>query len=249
MKRFDILTLFPDVVKQYLAISILGTAQDKKLLEPHIWNIRDFTNDKHRTVDDTSYGGGAGMVMKVEPIDNALTAVKTESGMKNPRKTSPRGEQESRKVIVLSARGKQFTQQKAQEYAKLDQLILICGRYEGIDQRVADHLADEELSVGPYVLAGGELAALIVIEAVARLIPGVLGNPESLAEESYTQPRTTLGLPAGQAGAGRSASQIEYPQYTKPEDYKGWKVPQVLLSGHHEEIRVWRQEQQKRSNW
>jgi tRNA (guanine37-N1)-methyltransferase len=218
MSRFDILTLFPEAVEPYLHSSILGRAQEKDLITPRIWNIRDFASDKHHTVDDTPYGGGAGMVMKVEPIDRALETVLEQSG-----------DIQKRRIVVLAARGRQFTQQKAQEYAQLDQLVLICGRYEGIDQRVVDHLADEELSIGPYVLAGGELAALVVVEATSRLVPGVLGNVESLAEESFS---------------GTEQKQ-EYPQYTKPEEYKGWKVPDVLLSGNHAEIEKWRTKHRK----
>lgn len=218
--RFDILTIFQEVFPIYFSASILGRAREAKLIETNLWNIRDYTTDKHKTVDDTPYGGGAGMVMTVEPIDRTLQAVE-----KKPNK----------KIVVLSARGEQFTQQKATEYSKLDQLILICGRYEGIDQRVADHLADEEISIGPYVLAGGEIAALAVIEATARLIPGVLGNQESLIEESFHIPHSIFHIPYS----------IEYPQYTKPEDYNGWKVPNVLLSGNHGEIKKWRMENSK----
>ena len=165
------------------------------------------------------------MVMTVEPIDKALQELA--------------GNNKSR-TVVLSARGEQFTQQKAQEYAGLEALTLICGRYEGIDQRVADHLADEELSIGPYVLAGGELAALVVIEAVTRLLPGVLGNPESLTEESFTEGRTTTA-----SGMGPLTSLVEYPQYTTPAEYRGWKVPEVLLSGDHGVIREWRERQRR----
>jgi len=211
--QFEILTIFPEVFPAYIQASILGRAEKAHLTTTRVWNIRDYAQDKHKTTDDTPYGGGAGMVMKVEPIDLTLKAIRHEVKVK---------------TIVLSARGKQFTQAKAAEYAKLDQLILICGRYEGIDQRVADHLADEEISVGPYVLAGGELAALTVVEATARLLPGVLGNEASLAEESYS-----------------SVGTVEYPHYTKPETYQGWDVPEVLLSGNHAEIQQWRQEQQK----
>lgn len=221
--RFDILTLFPEIFPGYLDASIIDRALQQKLLDVQLWNIRDYSTNKHHTVDDTPYGGGPGMVMKVEPIDAALRALETQN---------PKSEIRNKKVVVLSARGRQFTQAVAEEYSKLDYLTLICGRYEGIDQRVVDYLADEELSVGPYVLAGGELAALVVIEAVARLVPGVLGNPESLAEESFSQ------------GAGVVFK--EYPQYTKPEDYNGWKVPEVLLSGNHAEIKKWR-EAKKRS--
>lgn len=219
--RFDILTLFPEALEPYLAASILGRAQEAKLIEVGLWDIRSYATDKHRTTDDTPYGGGAGMVMKVEPIDNALRAVGKEKN--------------KRKVVVLSAKGTQFTQTKAAEYAQLDGLVLICGRYEGVDQRVVDHLADEEISVGPYVLAGGELPALIVLEATARLIPGVLGNEESLLEESYSG-----------TSSRKDTDVREYPQYTKPEEYRGWKVPEVLLSGNHAAIKQWRQAQQKK---
>lgn len=211
--RFDLLTIFPEAVKPYLNSSILEKAAAKQIIDPHLWDIRAYATDKHQTVDDSPYGGGAGMVMKVEPIDRALEAVMSDSSTDSGR----------RKVVVMSARGERFSQQKAKEYATLDQLVLISGRYEGIDQRVTDYLADEEISIGDYVLAGGELPALVILEAVARLIPGVLGNAESLKEESHS-----------------ISGRVEYPQYTKPEDYKGWKVPKVLLSGDHQRIEDWR---------
>lgn len=216
--RFDILTLFPGAVEPYLASSIVGKAKTAGHIHTHVWDIRSYATDKHKTTDDTPYGGGAGMVMKIEPIDKALEALNSQPPLANTQK---------RKVVVLSAKGEQFTQAKAQEYSKLNQLVLICGRYEGIDQRVADFLADEEISVGPYVLAGGEIAALAVLEATARLVPGVLGNPESLLDESFNT----------------SESYLEYPHYTKPEDYKGWKVPDVLVSGNHAAIEEWRKKQ------
>lgn len=219
--RIDILTLFPEAIEPYLATSIVGRAQQDKLADIHLWNIRDFTTDAHKTVDDTPYGGGAGMVMKIEPIHKALQAVE-ESVQATSYKALPAGRQ-VKAILVMSARGNQFTQQKAVELSKIDHLILICGRYEGIDQRVADYLADEEISVGPYVLAGGELPALIITEATLRLIPGVLGNPASLFDESHN----AEGL-------------IESPQYAKPEEYNGWNVPSVLLSGNHEQIATWR---------
>lgn len=212
--RIDILTLFPDVFEPYISTSILGRAVREAHIDMHIWNIRDFATDAHKTVDDTPYGGGAGMVMKIEPIHKALEAVFTDAEKQDLGKPH---------VFVLSARGNQFTQQKAQEYSAMKHLIFICGRYEGIDQRVADYLADEEICIGPYVLAGGELGALVITEAVARLLPGVLGNPLSLTEESHA----TSGV-------------IEAPQYTKPEEYHTWKVPPVLLSGNHKEITAWR---------
>lgn len=256
--RFDILTLFPEVFEPYLSTSILGRAREKKLIEVGLVNIRDFTDDNHKTVDDTPYGGGAGMVMKIEPIDKALKAIKNSplpkrgegqgEGITQPKQPSPlasRGPlpmQGEVKTIVLSARGQQFTQAKAAEYSKLDSLVLICGRYEGIDQRVIDHLADEEISVGPYVLAGGELPAMIVLEATARLLPGVLGNEESLVEESFSPPYE-WGVPGEAGGRGRVT---EYPQYTKPAEYNGWPVPDVLLSGNHAAIQRWRAEQRKK---
>jgi tRNA (guanine37-N1)-methyltransferase len=214
--RFDILTLFPQALEPYLATSILGRAQQAGLIEPHLWDIRQFATDKHKVTDDTPYGGGAGMVMKIEPIDQALAAVIQQV---------PRDQQ---RVVVLSAKGKQFTQELAQQWVQDGRSItFICGRYEGIDQRVIDYLADEEISVGPYVLAGGELPALTILETMARLIPGVLGNENSLREESS-------------ADQGR-----EYPQYTKPEVYREWAVPPVLLSGNHAEIKKWRDGQRK----
>jgi tRNA (guanine37-N1)-methyltransferase len=219
--QFNILTIFPEIFSTYLDASILGRAQTEKLIAIGLHNIRDHADDKHNTVDDTPYGGGAGMVMKIKPIDGALASIKQNSTTKLKQRT-----------IVLSARGKRFDQQKAEDYAELDQLNLICGRYEGIDQRVANHLADEELSIGSYVLNGGEVAAMVVLEAVSRLIPGVLKNPESLKEESYSS-----------QSPEHSNTQIEYPQYTRPEEYKGWKVPEILLSGDHAKIQQWREEQ------
>lgn len=212
--RIDILTLFPEVFEPYIRTSIVGRATSEKIATIRLWNIREFTKDARGTVDDTPYGGGAGMVMKIEPIHKALEAVSE----------SVKDEHFTQKItLVLSARGQQFTQAKATEYSKADHLVLICGRYEGIDQRVADNLADGEISIGPYVLAGGELGALVVAEAAIRLLPGVLGNPLSLQEESHSQ-----------------EGQVEAPQYTKPEEYNGWRVPGVLLSGNHAQIESWR---------
>jgi len=212
--RFDFLTLFPNIVDEYMRTSVLGRGQGSGVIESLAHDLRAFATDAHRTVDDTPYGGGAGMVLRVEPIALALESIATQSGPVTAEK---------KRIVVLSAKGQQFTQAKAHEYADLEQLVLICGRFEGIDQRVIDHLADEEVSVGPYVLAGGELAALAVAEATARLVPGVLGNQESLSVESHVKP-----------------GQTEAPQYTKPAEYQGWEVPEVLLSGNHAEIEKWR---------
>lgn len=244
--NFQILTIFPELFDSWQNAGILYRAKEKELITIGVHNIRDFTEDKHRTVDDTPYGGGAGMVMKIEPIAKTLDKIQNLNvKLQNIR------------TVVLSARGEQFTQTKAEEYAKLDELILICGRYEGIDQRVADNLADEEISIGPYVLNGGEVAAMVVIEAVARLLPGVLGNEDSLKEESYASSSPDKGRRGGvstpfnsplsqtrpEATAGNAGGEtIEYPQYTKPAEYNGWKVPEVLLSGNHREIRKWREE-------
>jgi tRNA (guanine37-N1)-methyltransferase len=208
LRRFDILTIFPEVVAPYAGASILGRAQKAKRISIHAHDLREWSTDKHRKVDDTPYGGGPGMVMKVEPIERAVKAVK--KGKKA-------------RVLVTSASGKPFTQKDAKRLAKYDQLIFICGRYEGIDARVEEHVADEAFSIGNYVLTGGELPALVMIDAIARHVPGVLGKKESLEQESH-----------GDEGL------LEYPQFTKPEAYKKWKVPAVLLSGNHQEIDAWR---------
>lgn len=213
--RFDIISLFPESFQSYFAVSILKRAQEKKLIEIHTHQLRDFAHDKHKTVDDTPYGGGAGMVLKVEPIAECLEAVINQQPTNNePSKT---------RKILFSAKGKCMTQEDVKRLATYDRLILLCGRYEGVDERVALHLVDEELSIGEYVLTGGELPAMIVVDAVARLVPGVLGNAESAETESHS----VLGT-------------VEYPQYTKPEEWQGLRVPDVLLSGHHAEIEKWR---------
>ncbi len=206
--RIDILTLFPEVCEPYLAASILGRAQKSKRLDLRIHQLRDWSRDRHKKVDDKPFGGGPGMVMKVEPFDRALRSLKL--GKKS-------------RVILTSAKGKLFTQADARRLSKYDRLVFLCGRYEGVDERVAAHLADEELCIGPYVLTGGELPALVMADAVSRLRPGVLGKEESLAEESWCE-----------NGAR------EYPQYTRPEAYLSWKVPSVLLGGNHREIAEWR---------
>ena len=212
-KQFDVLTLFPEIVEPYMGASILGRAQKAKLIEIKAHNLRDWTTDKHKTVDDTPYGGGAGMVMKVEPFEKAVKKVK-----RRLKKT---------RVIVTAASGKTFTQEDAKRLAGYDQLIFLCGSYEGIDHRVTEHIADEALSIGNYVLTGGELPAMVMIDAIARMVPGVI-EEESLASESHTQ-----------------EGFLEYPQYTRPDDYKGWKVPKILLSGDHKKIKEWREEQSK----
>ena len=217
--QFDIITIFPEIFESYFNESIIKRAQKEKKIKINIYNLRDFTNDKRRTVDDTPYGGGPGMILKVEPLAKALDAIKR-------KKKS--------KVILFSAKGKMFKQHQAKSLAKYDQVIMICGRYEGVDERVKK-LVDEEMSVGQYVLTGGEIPAMIVLDSITRLLPGVLGNIESAKFESFSDENV-----------------LEYPQYSKPAvfEYKGKKmrVPKILLSGNHEEIDKWRKKKTKKIN-
>ncbi len=205
--RFDVLTIFPEIFHSYLRYGVLGKAIEKGIIKVSMVNIRDFASGKHKNTDDRPYGGGEGMVMKPEPIYNALKSIDRE---------------QNSLVVLLSPQGEKFNQEMAWELSKYDQLILICGRYEGIDERVRILCAEKEISIGDYVLTGGELAALVVIDAVSRLIPGVLGSEFSNLEESFSD-----GL-------------LEYPQYTRPRVFKGLEVPEILLSGNHEQIRKWR---------
>jgi tRNA (guanine37-N1)-methyltransferase len=216
--KFDIITIFPQIFNSYFSESIVKRAQRKGLIDIKIHNLRDYTTDKHRTVDDTPYGGGAGMVMKVEPIYDSIKFIK-----------SLKSKKEKTRIILFSAKGKKYNQKDAQRLAKYDNLVLICGRYEGVDERVAKHLADEEISIGDYVLTGGEIPAMIILDSVARLIPGVLGNIESAKNESHSV-----------------ESQLEHPQYTKPENFQDWKVPKILLSGNHQKIKEWRDKNSKK---
>lgn len=207
---FHVLTLFPEMIRQATSWSILGRAISSGVITVRVHDIRDYTTDKHRTADDAPYGGGPGMVMKVEPVAKCLDAVRTESP--------------DALAVLLSASGKKFDQRTARRYAASNGLILVCGHYEGVDERVALYCVDEEVSIGDYVVSGGELPALVVLDAVARLLPGVVGNLGSLSEESHES-----GL-------------LEYPQYTRPAEFRGFKVPEVLLSGNHEEVARWRLE-------
>ena len=215
-RQFDILTIFPEVIVPYVQASILGRAQEKKLIKITAHNLREWSTDRHQKVDDTLYGGGPGMLMKVEPFEKAVRELRNEKTKRTER--TKRG-----RVILTSAGGKVFTQKDARRLAKYEQLIFLCGRYEGVDHRVEEHIADEVFSIGNYVLTGGELPALLMIDAIARMIPGVLGSKESLENESHNEE----GL-------------LEYPQYTKPEVYKKWHVPEILLSGDHKKIDEWR---------
>ena len=208
---FHVLTIFPDFFRGAFEQGVVGKARAAGLIEIRVHDLRAWTQDRHRTVDDRPFGGGEGMLLKAGPIFEAVESVWPERGSE-------------KKIVLLSAQGRKFDQAKAREYSKLSELFLICGRYEGVDERVAEHLADEEVSIGDYVLSGGELPAAILIDATARLIPGVLGNEQSAIAESF-----------GDAGL------LDCPQYTRPAEFRGWNVPEVLIGGNHEEIRKWRQ--------
>jgi len=216
--RFEILSLFPESFQAYFGVSIMKRAQETRQVEIILHNPRDFTHDRHKTVDDTPYGGGAGMVMKVEPFAECLAKIHQKEEKYSVERT---------RTILFSAKGRLFTQSDARRFAtQYDRLIFLCGRYEGVDERVAEYLVDEEISIGDFVLTGGELPAMIVTDAVTRLLPGVLGNEESATTESHSE-----------------SGVMEYPQYTKPECFGDWRVPPVLLSGHHGAIEIWRKEQ------
>jgi len=209
--RIDILTLFPQMFQGVFDFGITKRAIDQKLVSISIHNIRDYTHDKHHTVDDYPYGGGAGMLLKPEPIFESVESIKREAA------TVP--------IILLTPQGRLFSQQIAQELSKYSRLILICGHYEGVDERVREYLATDEISIGDYVLSGGELAAMVVVDTVIRLLPGVLGSEASPLDDSHV------------------ARLLEYPQYTRPTVFRGWSVPEVLLSGNHAQIANWRREQ------
>ena len=217
MTRFDVLTIFPEMFSGPLEASILKRARERGLISIHLHNIRDYATDRHHTTDDTPYGGGGGMVMKPEPIFAAVEAVL--------------GDEEGVPIILLSPQGRVFTQRVAKELSRHPRLILICGRYEGVDERVREHLITDEISIGDYVLSGGELAAMVVIDAGTRLLPGGLGDPGAAFEDSHA-----WGL-------------LEYPHYTRPAVFRGWAVPEVLRSGDHAAIVRWRREQALRRTW
>ncbi len=212
MLKFDIITIFPNIFDSYIKESLIARAQAKRFINIRVHNLRKYSRDRHKTVDDRPFGGGLGMVLKVEPLFKAIKALRKKDA----------------EVILFTPRGKQFDQKMAYKLSKSKHLIFICGRYEGVDERVAKYLVDEEISIGDYDLMGGELPALVVIEAVSRLIPGVLGKPQLLQE------RIT-----------KNKGFIEYEQYTRPEIFKNWRVPKVLLSGDHKKITEWRQKHSK----
>jgi tRNA (guanine37-N1)-methyltransferase len=217
--KVEIITLFPDFFISPLKVGRLNKALEQKNLKIKIHNLFDYGKGSYKQVDDRPYGGGPGMVLMIEPIWKVLKKIKAETGRKEE------------KIVLLSASGQLFNQKKAEEYSKLKRLILICGHFEGVDERVAQYLVDEEISIGNYVLSGGEPAALVVLDATVRLIEGVVGKEESLAEESF------------QITNNEKQTLVEYPQYTRPENFKGMTVPEILLSGNHQEIKKWRLKQ------
>lgn len=210
--RIDILTTFPQMIEAVVSESVIGRARQRGMVDIEAVNLRDFTDDKHHTTDDAPYGGGPGMVMKPDPVFRAVEAL---TSRKAGRKT---------RILLMTPQGKRFDQKMAEELSRESDIIMICGRYEGVDERVREHLVTDEVSIGDYVLTGGELAAMVIADAVSRLIPGVLGDETSPEAESF------------------SSGLLEYPQYTRPADYRGYKVPEVLLSGNHAEIEKWRRE-------
>lgn len=215
--QFEVFTLLPEVFPPYLESSILKRASERGLIHVRVHNIREYTHDKHHVTDDTPYGGGGGMVMKPEPVFEAVESV---LGL-----TPPHSQGTSVPIILLTPQGRVFTQRVAEEYSHHARVAMICGRYEGVDERIREHLATDEISIGDYVLTGGELPALIMIDAISRLIPGVLGDPTGAEDDSHS-----MGL-------------LEYPHYTKPSEFRGWKVPEILQSGNHAKIEQWRREQ------
>ncbi len=231
MIRFDIITAFPEAFDSYFNVSILKRARKKKLIDLRVYNLRTWAKDRHKTIDDRPYGGGAGMVLKVEPIWKAVKFLKSKIKKEKFKKV---------RVILFSAKGRVMTQQDVRRWSKYDRLILICGHYEGVDERVAKYIADEEISIGEYVLSGGEIPAMVVVDAITRIVPGALGNEYSIEEESFSKP-----------------GYREYPQYTRPEvfkikDEKGrikeLRVPKILLSGNHQKILEWRKKHSKGYN-
>lgn len=227
--KVDVLTLFPEMCEGVFKSSILGKAQEKGIVQLNSVNFRDFSNSKHGTVDDTPYGGGGGMVLKPDPIFAAvehLTGQDADATHSSSVSASPKP-----RIILMCPQGETFSQKKAEELSQEEHLIFICGHYEGYDERIRQHLVTDELSIGDYVLTGGELPAMTVIDAVVRLLPGVLGNANSAVTDSFS-----TGL-------------LEYPHYTRPVEFRGWKVPDILMSGHHANIEIWRRQQALKRTW
>jgi tRNA (guanine37-N1)-methyltransferase len=227
MMKIDIITLFPEMFKGPFDESIIKRAQKKGLVEIKIHNLRKWADDKRGTVDDRPYGGGTGMVLMIEPIYKALTELKKNYKLQKENK------KRAQKIILLSPQGKVFNQKSAQKLSKLDHLIFICGHYEGVDERVKEHLVDEEISIGDYILTGGELPTMVIVDSIVRLIPGVLEKLEATQFESFSDKY--------HATVRGNSTLLEYPQYTRPANFKGWKIPEILLSGDHQKIAKWRE--------
>ena len=229
---FHIITIFPKIFDSYFGESIVRRAREKKLVDIKIHNLRDYTADKHKTVDDTPYGGGAGMVLKIEPILECLKAINFQFSIFNFQKILKSKINKSKKtrVILFSAKGKRYTQADAKRLKKYENIVMICGRYEGVDERVAKYLVDEEISIGDFVMTGGEIPAMAVVDSITRLVPDALGNAQSPKNESFSK-----------------KNYLEHSQYTKPAEYNKWKVPEVLLGGNHGEIDKWRKKNSKKA--
>src|SRR6266478_5614350 len=245
--RFDLITIFPEFFAGPLAHGILRRAREAGLVEVNVQDLREFTKDRHRTVDDRPFGGGEGMVLKPEPLFEAVESLLGHGIGDAARKTT---RNPKTATVLLSAGGKLFDQETARRYARLERILFICGRYEGVDERVAEHLATEEVSIGDFVLSGGELPAALILDAVTRLLPGALGNEASSQNESFSQ-NERFEAHASVAGAQHAASLreadadllLDFPHYTRPADFRGWKVPEVLIGGNHAEVAKWRREQ------
>jgi tRNA (guanine37-N1)-methyltransferase len=237
--RFDLVTIFPDFFAGPLHHGILRRARETGIVEVHVQDLRAFTKDRHRTVDDRPFGGGEGMVLKPEPLFEAVEhLLGAPVGDATEKIELPAGTT----IVLLSASGKRFDQETARRFSKLKRIILICGRYEGVDERVSEHLATEEISIGDFVLSGGELPAMLIVDAVTRLLPGSLGNEASSQNESFSDgvaDQETSKAASTQRAMGSSV-QLDFPHYTRPAEYRGWKVPDVLIGGNHAEVAAWR---------
>jgi tRNA (guanine37-N1)-methyltransferase len=239
--RFDLITIFPEFFTGPLDYGIVRRAREAGIVQIHVQDLREFTKDRHKTVDDRPFGGGEGMVLKPEPLFEAVEKLLGQSMGDSAKKPAlPTGTA----VVLLSAAGKMFAQEMARRLARLERIVLICGRYEGVDERVAEHLATEEISVGDYVLSGGELPAAIVLDAVTRLLPGALGNEASTENESFRKlDEGESPSMAGNSNPRKTRLLLDYPHYTRPAEFRGWKVPDVLIGGHHAEVAKWRAQQ------
>jgi len=241
--RFDIVTIFPEFFAGPLEHGIVRRARGAGIVSIYIQDLREFTKDRHRTVDDRPFGGGEGMVLKPEPLFEAVEALLGHSVGDANRKVAPAPKTA---IVLLSAAGRRFRQDAARRYAQLERIILLCGRYEGVDERVAEHLATEEVSIGDFVLSGGELPAAMILDAVTRLLPGALGNEASSQNESFAAKDLASGsIPRPELGVRTdgAALLLDFPHYTRPADFRGWTVPEVLISGHHAQVAKWREEQ------